>query len=125
MDHGRCEVGGENPGMETFDRKRLPAKLNVHVNVLLEGSFMDRAEIGQVFGNPGSGKTHLLCTIALALVQQGRCILFTSCNLLVQNLLVSKRGQIFKDPMTTAAAIDRLVKVRNRRVREDDATFSL
>lgn len=155
-------------GMETFDRKRLPAKLKAHVDALLEGSFMDRAENVLAFGNPGSGKTHLLCAIALELVQQGRSILFTPCNLLVQNLLIAKRDltlsraikrlsrynaiiiddigyvqqsraemevlftlladryeqstvmltsnlpfskweQIFKDPMTTAAAIDRLV----------------
>jgi DNA replication protein DnaC len=158
----------QEKGMETFDRKRLPVKLNAHVNALLEGSFLDRAENVLAFGNPGSGKTHLLCAIALELVQRGRSILFTPCNQLVQNLLVAKRDltlsralkkitkydaiiiddigyvqqsraemevlftlladryergsvmltsnlpfskweQIFKDPMTTAAAIDRLV----------------
>ena len=46
--------------METFDRKRLPVKLNAHVNALLEGSFLDRAENVLAFGNPGSGKTHLI-----------------------------------------------------------------
>ena len=154
--------------MGTFDKKRLPAKLNAHVDTLLEGSFMDRAENVLAFGNPGSGKTHLLCAIALELVESGRCILFTPGNLLVQDLLIAKRDltlsraikrlaryhaiiiddigyvqqsraemevlftlladryerstvmltsnlpfskweQIFKDPLTTAAAIDRLV----------------
>ena len=50
--------------MESFDRKRLPAKLNAHIDALLEGSFMDRAENVLAFGNPGSGKTHLLCAIS-------------------------------------------------------------
>ena len=122
----------------------------------------------QAFGNPGSGKTHLLCAVAQELVQQGKRVLFMPCSLLVQNLLVAKRDlelhkilkklsrydamliddigyvqqsreemevlftlladryegasvmltsnlpfsqweKIFKDPMTTAAAIDRLV----------------
>jgi DNA replication protein DnaC len=120
------------------------------------------------FGNPGSGKTHLLCALSHALVQQGHRIRFWPCALLVQELLIAKRDltlprmlkqmakyealliddlgyvqqnreemdvlftllaeryergsvlltsnlpfsqweRIFKDPMTTAAAIDRLV----------------
>ena len=154
--------------MEVFDRKRLPVQVNSHVENLLEGSFVDRNENVLAFGNPGSGKTHLLCAIGQELIQQGRRIRFTPCNLLVQELLIAKRDlklarvlkkfskyhaiiiddigyvqqsreemevlftlladryergsvmltsnlpfskweQIFKDPMTTAAAIDRLV----------------
>jgi DNA replication protein DnaC len=154
--------------IEVFDRKRLPAKVNSLVEFLLKGSFIDRNENVLAFGNPGSGKTHLLCAVGQELIQQGRRILFTPCNLLVQELLIAKRDlklarvlkkfskyhaliidnigyvqqsreemevlftvladryergsvmltsnlpfskweQIFKDPMTTAAAIDRLV----------------
>ncbi len=154
--------------LETFDRKRLPRKVDAHVSILLEGSFLDRAENVLAFGNPGSGKTHLLCAIGQDLVHHGRQILFTRCNHLVQELLIAKRDLklpktlkrlsrydaliiddigyvqhsreemevlfcllaeryergtvmltsnlpfskweiIFKDPMTTAAAIDRLV----------------
>jgi DNA replication protein DnaC len=154
--------------MEAFDRKRLPVKVNTLVDHLLEGSFVDRNENVLAFGNPGSGKTHLLCAIGQELIQQGRRILFIACNLLVQELLIAKRDlklarvlkklskyhaliiddigyvqqsreemevlftlladryergsvmltsnlpfskweQIFKDPMTTAAAIDRVV----------------
>jgi DNA replication protein DnaC len=154
--------------LETFDRKRLPARVNSQISVLLDGSFLDRCENILAFGNPGSGKTHLLCAIAQELVHQGRRVYFSSCNLLVQQMLISKRDlklprllkqlakydalvlddigyiqqnrqemeilftlladryerasimltsnlpfskweSIFKDPMTTAAAIDRLV----------------
>jgi len=154
--------------LQTFDLARLPRKVQAHVKVLLEGSFLDRAENVLAFGNPGSGKTHLLCAIGQELVHQGRMVLFTPCSLLVQELLVTKREldlartlkrlgrfnaliiddigyvqqsreemevlftlladryergsvmltsnlpfsqweRIFKDPMTTAAAIDRLV----------------
>ena len=135
---------------------------------LLEGSFLERAENVLVFGNPGSGKTHLLQAVGQELVRQGQPLLFTTCEHLVQELLIAKRDlklskllkkyaryrgmivddlgyirqtreemevvftllaeryergsvlltsnlafskweQIFKDPMTTAAAIDRLV----------------
>jgi DNA replication protein DnaC len=154
--------------LDSFDRKRLPAKVNAHVSVLLDGSFLHRTENVLAFGNPGSGKTHLLCAIGHELIRQGKRILFRPCNLLVQDLLIAKRDlklprflkqlskydailiddigyvqqnreemevlfilladryerasvmlssnlpfskweQIFKDPMTTAAAIDRVV----------------
>lgn len=154
--------------MDSFDKKRLPLTVNGHLSVLLEGTFLDSHENVLAFGNPGSGKTHLLCGIGHEMIQQGRRILFRPCNLLVQDLLVAKRDlrlprflkqlarydaiiiddigyvqqnreemevlfilladryeratvmltsnlpfskweQIFKDPMTTAAAVDRLV----------------
>jgi DNA replication protein DnaC len=154
--------------IEVFDRKRLPAKVNSMADFLLKGSFIDRNENVLAFGNPGSGKTHLLCAIGQELIELGHRVLFTPCNLLVQELLIAKRDlklarvlkkfskyraliiddigyvqqsreemevlftlladryergsvmltsnlpfskweQIFKDPMTTAAAIDRLV----------------
>jgi DNA replication protein DnaC len=154
--------------LDAFDLKRLPAKVMHQVNHLLEGFFLDKAENVLAFGNPGTGKTHLLCAIAQALIYQGRRIYFAKCSLLVQRLLAAKRNlklaqelkklskfdaividdigyvqqdreemevlftllaeryergsvmitsnlafskweKIFKDPMTTAAAIDRVV----------------
>ena len=153
---------------DAFEKDRLPSILTAQVNALIEGSFLDRSENVLAFGNPGSGKTHLLCAIGQELILQGRRVLFSSCSLLVQQLLIAKRdlnlprllkrlrkydvliiddigyvqqnreemeilfillaeryergsmmitsnlpfskwGRIFKDPMTTAAAIDRLV----------------
>lgn len=151
-----------------FDKKRLPKKVATHLNVLSNGSFLKRSENVLAFGNPGSGKTHLLCAIGHELIDQGKRVLFVSCSQLVQDLLIAKRDlitskllkklsrydaiivddigyvqqsrqemevlftfladryergslmitsnlpfskweQIFKDPMTAAAAIDRLV----------------
>jgi len=153
---------------DTFDMRRLPLKLQHQVKALLDGSFVDRRENILAFGKPGSGKTHLLSAIGRELVHQNRRVLYTTCSLLVQELLRAKRGlelekvlkrfsrfdvitiddfgyvrqdreemevlftlmnyryergsimiapnlpfskweAIFKDPMTTAAAIDRLV----------------
>lgn len=155
--------------LDSFDLKRLPQKVSRMLNILLEGSFLDRKENILTFGNPGSGKTHLLCAIGQELIRQKcRRVYFTRCDLLVQELLRAKkelklarilkrlsryealiiddigyvqqnreemevlftllaeryeRGSImitsnlpfskweniFKDPMVTAAAIDRLV----------------
>jgi DNA replication protein DnaC len=154
--------------IDTFDLKRLPRKISNKVRTLLSGSFADNKENILAFGNPGSGKTHLLCAIGQKLIRDGRRIYFTTCSTLVQNLLIAKKDlklskilkklsryeviiiddigyvqqsreemevlftllaeryergsimltsnlpfskweRIFKDPMVTAAAIDRLV----------------
>ena len=155
--------------LETFDLKRLPKKVRYQVSTLLEDTFVDRKENLLAFGNPGSGKTHLVCAIAQELIRrEARKVYCRTCSVLVQELLIAKRDlrlpkllnrlsrfdaividdlgyvqqnreemevlftllaesyertsimitsnlpfsqweKIFKDPMTTAAAIDRLV----------------
>jgi DNA replication protein DnaC len=154
--------------LDTFDMKRLPLKVKQKVNSIIDGGFIDRKENILAFGKPGCGKTHLLCAIAYEQIKMGRKILFTTCSILVQKLLIAKRDlqlekllkklskyeaviiddigyvqqdreemevlftflahryergslmitsnltfskwdRIFKDPMTTAAAIDRIV----------------
>ena len=154
--------------IEALDLERFGRSVALQVRTLLEGGFLDRKENILAFGNPGSGKTHLLCAIGQELIQAGRRVYFTPCSALVQELLRAKqelkldkhikrlakfdaiiiddigyvqhdreemevlftllaeryeRGsilltsnlpfskweRIFKDPMTTAAAIDRLV----------------
>jgi DNA replication protein DnaC len=74
-----------------FDLKRLPGKVSAMVRTLMEGSFVDRKENVLAFGNPGSGKTHLLCAIGQELVRSGRTVYFRSTNLLVQELLLAKQ----------------------------------
>jgi DNA replication protein DnaC len=152
----------------SLDQKRLPTKVGRQFKTLLSGTFLDRCENVLVFGRSGSGKTHALCALGQELIRQNRKVLFTTCSLLVQELLIAKRDlklskelkrlsrfeglilddigyvqqsreemevlftlladryergsvlltsnlpfsqweTIFKDPMTTAAAIDRLV----------------
>jgi hypothetical protein len=154
---------------EASDRAtRLPPKVRAALATLREGAFLDQATNVLVFGNPGTGKTHLVCGLGLELVRQRRPVLFAPTFQLVQRLLAAKRDlrlaaelkrldrfdalilddlgyvqqdreemevlftllaeryerrsvlitsnlvfskwdQIFKDPMTTAAAIDRVV----------------
>jgi DNA replication protein DnaC len=154
--------------LATFDWGRLPARVQQQVRALLDGCFLARRENVLAFGNPGSGKTHLLCGLCQELARADRRVLYAPCSLLVQELLLAKRDlklpqllkrlggyeailiddlgyvqqsreemevlfvllaeryergsvlltsnlpfsgweSIFKDPMTTAAAIDRLV----------------
>ena len=154
--------------LTALDRSRLPQSVDRQLTALLEGTFLDRAENVLAFGNPGSGKTHLVCALGQELILRGRRVLFSTCALLVQrllrakidltlekelkkldrfealivddigyvqqsreemevlftllahryerrsilltsNLIFSDWERIFKDPLTTAAAIDRLV----------------
>ena len=95
--------------MATFDRSRLPPKLHGLVNTLQEGSFLDRCENILAFGNPGSGKTHLLCAIAQELVHMGKRIFFAPCSLLVQDLLVAKRELILPKMLGRLAKYDALL----------------
>jgi DNA replication protein DnaC len=155
--------------LESFALKRLPTKVARKARTLLDGSFLDRCENVLAFGNSGAGKTHLLCAVGQELIRSHeRRVYFSTCSLLVQQLLVAKRDlklsrvlkrlgkfdvliiddigyvqqsreemevlftllaeryergsvmltsnlpfskweSIFKDPMTTAAAIDRVV----------------
>jgi len=77
--------------LEHFDLARVPTVPRSLVRTLSEGEFLDRAENVLVFGNPGTGKTHLLCGIAHELVKRGRSVLFTPAFALVQSLVRAKR----------------------------------
>jgi DNA replication protein DnaC len=78
--------------LANFDVKRLPAKAARQLRTLLEGDFLNRKENVLVFGNPGSGKSHLLTALAQELVVvRERKMHFTKCTLLMQDLLAAKR----------------------------------
>jgi DNA replication protein DnaC len=154
--------------LATFDASRVPPKVRAALATLRDGAFLDQATNVLVFGNPGTGKTHLVCGLGLELIRHRRPVLFAPTFQLVQRLLAAKRDlrlaaelkrldrfealilddlgyvqqdreemevlftllaeryerrsvlitsnlvfsqwdQIFKDPMTTAAAVDRVV----------------
>jgi DNA replication protein DnaC len=96
--------------MATFDLKRLPPKVSRQVKVLLEGGLLDRRENLLVFGNPGAGKSHLLCALAQELiVTQSRKIKYTTCTMLVQDLLVAKRDLRLKKELKRLARYDGLI----------------
>jgi DNA replication protein DnaC len=76
--------------------KRLPAKVVQQLRGLLSGEFVERRENVLVFGPPGSGKTHAVCAVAQELVRGGCPVLFTTCSLLVQDLLAAKRDLTLK-----------------------------
>jgi DNA replication protein DnaC len=154
--------------LDLFDQARLPLRVRRQIPWLVQGEFINQAENILVFGQPGTGKTHLAAALAYEWVQRDFSVLFTPTFKLVDLLLRAKRdyelehqlkrldrfavvilddigyvqqsreemevlftflaeryerrsvvitsnlvfsqwNQIFKDPLTTAAAIDRVV----------------
>ena len=61
------------------------------------------------FGNPGSGKTHLLCAIGQELISNGRRVYFATCSLLVQELLKAKRELQLSRILKKLAKYDALI----------------
>ena len=96
--------------LENFDLKRMPARVSRQLKVLLEGGFLDRKENVLAFGTPGAGKSHLLCAIAQELIAaQGRKIKYTTCALLVQDLLVAKRELQLRQEIKRLAKYEGLI----------------
>ena len=75
----------------SYDLDRLPAKVRTTFAALRDGSFLDRATNVIAFGNPGTGKTHLLAGLGHELVRQNRTVLFAPTFQIVQRLLAAKR----------------------------------
>ncbi len=95
--------------IDNFDLKRVPGKVAHQVRTLLEGSFLDHKENILAFGNPGSGKTHLLCAIGQELIRNGRRVYFATCSLLVQELLKAKRELQLSRILKKLAKYDALI----------------
>ncbi len=77
--------------LTTFDLTRLPSKIRQQVKTILQGDFIQHNENILVFGNPGSGKTHLVCALAQELIAQDKRVYFATCALLLQDLLLAKK----------------------------------
>jgi DNA replication protein DnaC len=100
------------PSSKTWDNfqwTRLPLGVARQMESLRDGSFLDRRENLLVFGKPGSGKSHCLCALGEQLVQRGRSVLFTTCSLLVQQLLIAKRDLRLTKLITKLSRHDALI----------------
>ncbi len=76
---------------DQFNWSRLPLHITQQFETLRSGDFLNRQDNLLIFGKPGSGKTMLLSALGDQLVKQGRSVCFSTCQMLVQELLRAKR----------------------------------
>ncbi len=81
-----------NKHLEDFDVGRIPGLSKSLIEDLAGGEFMERYENILIFGNPGTGKTHLSIALARRWCLQGRKIYYISASHLVQMLLEAKQA---------------------------------
>lgn len=115
--------------LSSFDNKRLPKNTLYQIKTLLEGDFLERKENLLIFGSPGSGKTHMVCALAQELINKGKRIYFTKCNLLVQDLLLAKRALKFSKEIKRLSKFDAIIiddiGYVNQSKKEMEVLFSL
>src|SRR5213076_2634895 len=75
----------------TFDVKRLSPALQLHIERLKKGAFLEQAINVVAVGKPGVGKSHLGAAIGHELILAGHPVLCTPTSSLVQRLLAAKR----------------------------------
>lgn len=92
-----------------FKWTRLPLQVARQMESLRDGSFLDRRENLLLFGKPGSGKSHCLAALGEQLIQRGRSVLFTTCTLLVQQLLIAKRDLLLPKMIKKLSRYDALI----------------
>ena len=75
-----------------FSVKRIPGLEQGKIEQLAKGDFIDRAENLLIFGNPGTGKTHLSIALTQEWCNAGRKALFITAAELMQGLLRAKKA---------------------------------
>lgn len=92
-----------------FNTERLPHITKDTVNNLVRGEFIDRAGNLLIFGNPGTGKTHLVIALTQEWCSGGRKVLFISAAELVQDLIKAKSDMTWNQKIGALNKYDVLV----------------
>ncbi len=78
--------------LDSFDFQAVPMISKAQVMALAAGdSWLEKGANLLLFGPPGGGKSHLAAAVGLALVENGRRVLFMRTSDLVQRLQIARR----------------------------------
>jgi DNA replication protein DnaC len=77
--------------LDDFDMSRIPGLAPSQIHALAQGELIDRYGNVLIFGNPGTGKSHLSIALAREWCQLGRRVRFFTAASLVQLLLQAKK----------------------------------
>jgi DNA replication protein DnaC len=99
----------EGKSWEQFRWSRLPLSITQQFETLRSGAFLDRHDNLLIFGRSGTGKTNLLCALGEQLARRGRTVWFTTCQMLVQQLLRAKRDLALEKLLKKLSKIEALI----------------
>ena len=98
--------------LDTFDFNAVPMVSKVQVMALAAGdSWLDQGANILLFGPPGGGKSHLAAALGLALVQNGRRVLFMRTTDLVQRRQAARRKLGLEAAITKLPILDDIAYV--------------
>jgi DNA replication protein DnaC len=83
--------------LDAFDFAAVPMISKAQVQALAAGdAWLDKGANLLCFGPPGAGKSHLAAALGLALVENGRRVLFARTTDLVQKLQIARRDLVLE-----------------------------
>jgi hypothetical protein len=100
----KCQWTAAQAWLEAREAELLPVPYFHVVFTLPAVSWLDQGANVMLFGPPGGGKSHLAAALGMALIQNGRRVLFIRTTDLVQRLQVARRD------LELEAAINKLDK---------------
>ncbi len=87
--------------LAAFDFAAVPMISKAQINALAAGdAWLDKGANLLCFGPPGAGKSHLAAALGLALIENGRRVLFVRTTDLVQKLQIARRDLVLEAAIT-------------------------
>lgn len=111
--------------LATFDFSALPGVPRARVEALAAGDWVETGANLIAIGNSGAGKTHILCAVGHALIEDGRRVLYTRTTDLVQKLQAARRDLALEAALAKLDRFDLIILDDISYARKDQAETSV